>query len=198
MLGLWNIDKLLVYQFQDETHTLVAGTNNYTIGSGATIDTTRPVRIESAYIRDSSNYDTLVNVINKDEYDQIGLKTTQASNPDRLFYDPGFANGTIYLYPTPSAAYTLHIKTWKPFSSFSTLATSATFPPGYNQFLIYNLAVLLGTLFRVPKATIEDLILVASDTKEKIETLNNQFQSGVTKFDSVFSSNLGNDRELLP
>ena len=195
MLGLWSTQKLLVYQMQEETHTLVASTNSYTIGSGATIDTTRPVTIESAFIRDSSNYDSPLRVINKAEYDRISMKGSEASYPERLFYDPGFSNGTIYLYPTPSTANTLHFTSWKPFSTFATLATSATFPPGYNQLLVYNLAVLLGAEFNAQVRP--DVLKIALDTRAQIETLNNRYQSDVTTFDLSFSKRPGDYRELL-
>lgn len=196
MLGLWNVDKMLVYQIQETTHTLVAGTGSYTVGSGADINITRPVKIEQAFVRDSSNIDIQVDIINQEEWNRISYKTTQADFADRLFYDPGFANGTINLYPVPSAANTLHFTHWKPFTSFSTLTTSATFPPGYNQLLVYNLAVLLGAEFAVPVR--DDVLKIALDTKEKLETVNNENFSDITQFDTVFRRNYYNSyRDLI-
>lgn len=190
MLALWSIDKLLVYQMQESTHTLVSGTASYTIGSGATIDQSRPARIESAFIRDSNSNDYGIEIINKEDYDLISDKTTQADFPNKLFYDPGFPNGTIYIYPAPSTAYTLHFVDWKPFSSFATLSTAATFPSGYNQLLVYNLAVLLAAEFNVNVR--QDVTDIALYTKSKIEDLNNQFQSKKIIFDSVFAKNRSN------
>lgn len=190
MLGLWNIDKLLIYQIEENTHTLVAGTATYTVGSGATINITRPNKIQQAFIRDSSNYDGKMSVINQEEYNRITDKTTQSDFPDRLYYDPGFANGTIYLYPTPSTANTLHFFNWKPFSTFATLVTSATFPDGYNQLLTYNLAVLISAEFGTPLR--QDVLNIALDTKEKISGLNNSTFSDITVFDGIFSGRTNN------
>lgn len=185
MLGLWNTEKLLVYQFQDETHTLVVGTLSYSIGPSATIDTVRPVRIEGGYTVSSDNYTVGLDIINKDDYDGIRVKTT-GGIPRKLFYDPGFTTGTIYLYPSPSEARTLHIKTWKPFTQFATLTTNISLPPGFDQLLVYNLAVLLAAEFNVPLR--QDVLQIALDTKSKIETVNNYYQKRKTRFDSTFSN----------
>ena len=186
MLGLWNVDKLLIYQIQTTTHTLVSGTSSYTVGSGADINITRPVRIEQAFVRDSSNYDYQLEVINQEQYNRIRLKDTE-SIPQQLFYDSGFANGIIRLFPTPSTADTLHFTSWKPFIAFATLTTNIDLPQGYNQLMVYNLAVLLGTEFGAPLRP--EVIQVALDTKAKIETVNNQNFSDVTQYDSVFGGN---------
>lgn len=196
MLGLWNIQKFLVYQIEETTHTLSAGTNNYTVGSGATINISRPVKIEQAFIRDSNNNDQAVSIIHQEQYNRISSKDTQSSWPDQLFYDAGFPNGTIYLYPTPSVASTLHFTSWKRFSSFATLATSATFPDGYNQLIVYNLAILLGVEFSTPAR--QDLIQIANDTKSTIESLNNESFSDITRFDNFFSGAYTNNfRDLI-
>lgn len=184
MLELWNIEQLTVYQFQDETHTLTAGVGSYTIGSGGDISTVRPVRIQGAYVRDSDGNDYPLDVINKDDYDRT-LDKSQGGFPTIIFYDPAFPLGTINLWPVPDGANTLHVKTWKPFSSFATLATDIDLPPGYDQLLVYNLAVLLGAEFNVPVR--QDVLKIALDTKAKVETLNNMFQRSRVRFDRSFS-----------
>ena len=56
MLRSWAAEGLLIYAYTEDTHTLTAGDGEYSIGSGGDIDTTRPERIESAYIK-SGNVD---------------------------------------------------------------------------------------------------------------------------------------------
>lgn len=184
MLDLWNTEKLLVFQFQDETHTLTPGAGSYTIGSGGDIDTVRPVRIQGAYVRDSGGNDTTLDIINKDDYDGI-LDKSQGGLSNALFYDPAYPLGTINLYRIPDAASTLHIKTWRPFSSYATLATNKVLPPGYDQLLVYNLSVLLGAEFNSPIRS--DVMAIALSTKAQIETLNNLFQRRNVTFDRSFS-----------
>jgi hypothetical protein len=186
MLSLWTIDRLMVYQYQQGSKALTPNDGIYTIGSsGADITDSRPLRIESAFIRDSSGYDSSLTIINQDEYNRITTKSTASTYPNRLFYDPSFPNGTIYLYPVPSVANTLYYTVSKQFSSFATLGASATFPPGYTQLIKYNLAVLLAAEFNTPVRP--DVVAIAQDTKEKIETLNNRLSQGISLFDSSFS-----------
>lgn len=184
MLDLWNVEQLMVYQFQDETHTLTAGVGSYTIGPGGDINTVRPVRIQSAFIRTTDGNDYPIDILNKDDYDKI-LDKDERGRPHILFYDPAFPLGTIFLYDVPDDASTLHIKTWKPFSSFSTLTTNIDLPPGYDQLLVYNLAVLLAAEFSAPLRP--DVLAIAQDTKGKVETLNNRFQNKKSSFDRTFT-----------
>lgn len=54
----WSNERWMQTHITEITHTLVASTGSYTIGSGGDINTTWPVKIQSAFIRDSNNYDT--------------------------------------------------------------------------------------------------------------------------------------------
>ena len=194
MLDLWNTEQLLVFQFQDETHTLVSGTGAYTIGPGGTISTVRPVRIQGAYIRDTDGKDYGLDVLNKDDWDNI-LDKNQGGRPKFIFYDPAFPLGTINLYPAPDSASTLHIKTWKPFTAFATLVTNIDLPPGYEQFFVYNLGVLLGAEFNTPIRP--DVLQIALDSKAQVETLNNLFQTKKVTFDRTFNVGRGRGRSHI-
>ena len=50
MVSSWNNDGLMCYARQTESLTLSASTASYTIGPGGTLNTTRPVAIEGAWI----------------------------------------------------------------------------------------------------------------------------------------------------
>lgn len=50
MWSAWSIDEGLIYAVLSSQFPLTANTASYTIGTGATFDTTRPARIYSAYI----------------------------------------------------------------------------------------------------------------------------------------------------
>ena len=189
LLDEWTMDRLMVYQLQEQTHTLVAGTGSYTVGSAGAIAITRPVQIESAFIRDSNNNDLTIKVVNKYEFDRINSKTSQTSYPTILFYDPGFANGTINLYPVPNAANTLHFTVWKPFSSISTLVTTISLPPGYQKAIVYNLSVELGEEYG--SSATPRVLSKAEDMKANIRRINNMFASDVSQFDSALFSGRG-------
>src|SRR5688572_8871221 len=70
MEGL-SIDRASVLSITQDNLALTAGTVSYTIGSGGAFNTTRPVKIVNAFVRDSSNYDTPVDVIGQAAYNDI-------------------------------------------------------------------------------------------------------------------------------
>lgn len=121
MLDAWQIERLMVYQVVQTSHTWPAVTTSRTIGSGGNFAVQRPVRIESASVRDSSNQDYDITVLqDRKEYDSIAVKSTGSTLPEYLFYDPAYPLGVIYLYPVPSAQLTLKLNTWQTLQSFST------------------------------------------------------------------------------
>lgn len=139
MLDSWWNESLAVYQLLQENFSLPSGVSSRTIGTGAQFNTTRPVRIVSAFAR-LSNVDYPIDVIQAEEYDSIQDKTVTGP-PDKLFYDPAYPTGTIYFYPVPDVAYTLYIRTYKRLQSFTNLTTDLSLPPGYQSAIEWNLAL---------------------------------------------------------
>ena len=144
MLESWSVQRSLCYQIVQESFSLSSSVGAYTIGSGGTFDTDRPTKIvDPCFIRDSSNYDSPVQILNAQAYGRIIDKTTDGSYPTYLFYDAAFVSslGTIRLYPEPQAGLTLYINSWKQLGSISTISASVTLPPGYERALVYNYAI---------------------------------------------------------
>jgi hypothetical protein len=171
MLDSWSIDRAKIYQLLTETHTLVVGTADYSIGTGGDISTTRPTRIEQAFIRDSAGYDYPVTIINKKAYDMVTLKTTQ-SRPKYLYYDEIFPLAFIRLVYTPSDTDVLHFTSWKQMQQFSTGTTALAMPPGYQRAIEFNLALELQPEYNpdldVSPATRE----IARESLSKITGIN--------------------------
>ncbi len=120
-----------------DTHALSAGTESYTIGATGTIVTTRPDQIIAAYVA-SGGLDHPVSVIGEKEYSEISQKDLGYDWPTKLWYSPGYPNGTIYLWPPGGGTLTIHSS--KPLSDPTLLTTSIQFPGPYDAFLKWNLA----------------------------------------------------------
>ncbi len=178
MLRMWAARRLLIYASVRESKVLTAGVASYTWGSGGNINTTRPMRILGAFIRDVNNFDHPVEIISEEEYNGIAVKTTQA-RPDRLFFHPLYPLASIYLYSTPDAAETLWIISMKQFtetSSFAALEDEIDFPPEYQEPMITNLAFRLAP--RYGKSTPQEVSVLANSGIGTISTINaaNQVQ----------------------
>lgn len=145
MLSYLSVDGLLVPYVTKESLSLAASaTIPRTIGSGGNFNTVRPIKIISAYLRDSSSYDTVLDVnMSEKEYNALTDKTT-SSKPTRLWYLPSYPLGNIYFDYVPDAAYTLILDSIKQLTEFALLSTAYNFPPEYKLFLIFNLAVIIS------------------------------------------------------
>lgn len=170
LLESLSIESLAVYQLLQENFNLVAGTASYTIGSGATFNTTRPLDVLSGFIRSSST-DYPLRIVTREEYDRISVKTLEFM-PELLYYQPSVANGTIYLYGVPAAADVLYINSHKQLQSFTTLTTSIVLPPGYKRMLRFNLAPEIASEYgrKVP----EEVKEIARISKMNIKRQNSR------------------------
>lgn len=138
LLSSWSNESLFVYSRVRETFTLVGGTASYTIGTGQTLNTTRPTLIIEAHITDV-NTDYHMDIIPDEVYEAIPVKSSQGI-PEFINYDNGYSAGRIRLYPTPSSNYTLSIMSEKPLVVLA-LTDTLSLPPGWERALTYNLAL---------------------------------------------------------
>lgn len=168
MLRSWSADGINLHYRKEESFSLVSGTPNYTIGSGADFDTVRPKVIERAFIRESG-HDYPVGIRPAVEYWDLAEKTTQ-DRPAKLYYDPTYPDGTIYLYYTPSSAYVLHIVSQKPLLTYASAGTEIVLPGEYEDCLVLNLAIRMAS--RYGKATSRELQLSAKEAFGNVRGLN--------------------------
>lgn len=193
MVDSWRNERLMVYQLQKESVSWVSGASK-TIGAGGDWNTTRPVRIEAAFVRDAMGNDYPMQVLrDRTEYDAIILKTTTSNLPSWLFYDPAYPLGTIYLYPVPSASVTIYIDTWAVLSGFSSTSDSISLPPGYERALAYNLAVDWAPEFGEAQPNV---IQLAASSKRGVKSINNpqliaQTELGYVNRSGKFNINTG-------
>jgi hypothetical protein len=170
MMESFSLERGLIHYLLEETHTLTTNVGSYTIGSGGDINTTVPVRIENAFIRDSNSYDYPLEIINNLAYDTVTLKTI-TSRPQYLYFERSYPLGTIYLLYLPNLAETLHINSWKQLQTFSGLTTALSMPIGYEDMIVYNLAVRLHGEY--PGSVLsDDARKIAKDTKANLIRIN--------------------------
>lgn len=171
LLDAWGIERLMLYELVEESFTWPANTVSRTIGSGGNFDTGRPVRIGSAFTRDSGNNDTPLTLIEREDYDRIELKSEDGSvYPDWLFYDPSHPLGVLYLIYPPTSSVTLFLSSWKAFTQFTSFTTKVAYPPGYKRMFDYNLAIEVAPEFG--KTPSPEVFRIAAETKRHIKSVN--------------------------
>lgn len=170
MLDAWSIKRGMIYVTTLENFNLVAGTASYTIGSSGTFDTTKPVKVLSAYTRDSDGNDSPLEVYTERERYNAHTDKTLSRRPDELFYQPSHALAYLYAYPVPDEAYTLYIESLKPLSSLSGYTTEISLPDGYENALVYNLAVRLAPEFGTTASP--EVVAMAVDSMNDLRIIN--------------------------
>ncbi|QGH73447.1 MAG: tail adaptor [Podoviridae sp. cty5g4] len=160
MLRAWSQKRILVYATTKESFTLIPNQNSYTWGLGADINTTRPHKVLAAFIRDANGLDCSVSIISDGTYMDIASKSA-TSRPHYLNYNPTYPYSTIYLYPSPAIAEVLWLTSLKPFtetSSFADIGDTISFPPNYEEAIIYNLAMRLCSESQIsPPAEVREI-----------------------------------------
>lgn len=185
MLDSWRNDKLLVYAFKDIQITLINGTATYTIGpSGGTVDTS-PVKMESAFVR-QSGVDYQLTEITDAYYQEKSDKNLTSDIPSEIMFNHTNPNATITLYPVPTTANVLYLRVWTPFSSVA-LADTFTFPPGYEDAIIYNCAIRCAPEY--PSIQLSPAIIeIAKTSLAGIKRINSKPHIAITQLAKLFTS----------
>lgn len=173
MLESWRNDGLLVYAAVDSSLTMVSTQSSYTIGTSGDLNITRPVKIESAFMR-ISGVDTPVRMLDESEWYAIPDKTVTSTLVECAFYNPTMASsqGTLLVYPVPTAANVLHLIHWIVLASLSAAGDTVTLPPGYDRAISLNLALDLADEFDVTPSAL--LVKNAKDALAQIKRRNSK------------------------
>lgn len=175
MISSWSTEPLLIYSRVRDSLTLVVGTQSYTMGTGGTHSVSRPVQVHEAAVRNetvSPAVEIPVAILSLAEWQAIPAKATSGEYPTGIYLEGTFPYETVNVYPKPSVAHKLITWSSKVISSISTLDTSVSLPPGYEEALIYNLALRLAPEYGRPVSA--EVATVAMETKASIKRLNHR------------------------
>lgn len=184
MLDSWQLERLMVYQIVQGSYTWPAATTSRTIGSGGDFSAQRPVRIDSAFVRDANSNDLPLAVLqDRQQYDGIVSKSTQSTVPQWIFMDQAYPLGVLYLYPVPSVELTLKLNTWQTLQAFTSLTTELALPPGHERAIVFNLALEFSPEFGSGSKMDPQVPVIAVQSKAAIKTINQP--SMVAQLDSA-------------
>lgn len=150
MLDEFANDKLVIYAPSLDSISWTAGLPSYTVGPSGAFITPRPVTaLDSSYFEIAGVSYPLTS-ITVDEYNSLAVKNLQSGFPKYIWINPTFPNAAVTLYPTPTTTGTLRLWSNKQIINIATLDTELELPPGYKNFIDYNLAEQMAPEYEVP------------------------------------------------
>jgi len=172
MLKTWQTDGLQLWLRRTQSVTLVASQNTYTMGSTGDVVMDRPLRILKVMRKDTSNNEVEVFKLTQDEYKEQTPKTTTGV-PVNYYYDPQLTNGSLYIWPTPSATeaseYTLEVLYHKPTDDMDNATDDFEFPSEWFETIKYGLAIRLAPIYGLPLDERKQLYYEFRPMKNKLE-----------------------------
>ena len=178
-------DGMPLWALKQTSFSFTASTNSYTVGTSATIATARPLKIISAFTRDTNadpDTDLPMEIITRQEYERLSSKASTGT-PIKLWYDPrggATATGILYVWPTPDSTAvsyrTCYITHQRPFEDFDAAGDEPDFPQEWYMPLLWMLSWALAPSYGVPLE--ERKLLLAEATKLKNEVLNFGMEEG--------------------
>lgn len=176
MIEQWSIQRLFIYSITEEIFSFVPNQQSYTLGPGGDFDTTRPNKIQDMNVRinpgTTSQLDIPMNILNQQQWAKIGVKLTQSSWPTHVYPDMQYPLVVLNFWPIPQEAQNIEMFSWKNLTKFADVNQQVIMPPGYEDALIYNLAVRLCPEYG--KASSQELQGLATSAKMHIKTENDK------------------------
>lgn len=140
ILEQWNLEDLMLLTSNAGVYALTANVNSYTIGAtGAFVDIA-PIEVLSAYLRIPGNLDVPLDVISYGDYLRVVQKTTTGTYPSVVSLQNTIPNGTLYLWPTPSAGLSLVLEANVQITQLADLSTTLVLSNGYQKAMVDCLA----------------------------------------------------------
>jgi hypothetical protein len=192
ILDSWNAIREAVYDETFETFTFIANQQDYTIGpdSADFTVTSRPVSLEGANVILDTVSPSVRNPITLRDYQwwmNLTVRSVSTSFPTDLYYSPGWPNGTLHFWPTPTTPYGLELVIRLVLTAPVTINTTLSLPVGYERALMLTVAEDLVSGFGVPESKVPRLNTKARKAREVIFR-NNAFTPRLTTQDAGMPS----------
>jgi hypothetical protein len=150
------------FQPQRLTYTVPGSTGSFTVGPGGQLATTRPAKCNSIAVS-SGGFRHELDIVAADEWATL-LESSGSpiALPLELYVEYSFPSANLNVWPA-SGSGSVDIHSLQQITHFAALADTVNLPPGYEQAIRYNLAVLLAPEYGRPI----DQVVAASAQQSK-------------------------------
>lgn len=161
LLGRANTNSLLILGQTIQAFPLTSA-KIYTIGGpglGADFDVARPQRIELAnliFTRSGQNTRLPMSIYDYRQWGSIRLQDIPNGLPRRLYFDGNSPIGKIYIWTQDPGGDQLELYTWNTLTKLVSAEDTVSWPDGYEDWFVNNLAVRLASVFHAQGAAVTD------------------------------------------
>lgn len=172
MLAGWSAEGNMV-PFVSSNAVPLTGASAYTWGTGATINSARPLKILAARATANSVSNPVRIAENAADWAAtVDDDSATANFPEILFCDYAHPQSTLQFWPTPNNGGVATVYSLKALSAFAALGDTISMHSGYEHAITYNLAVLLAPKLR--RQVPEYVVSAANAAKAGLAGLNEQ------------------------
>lgn len=174
LIDNWNAERAKIWCSVFQQFTLVPSLSPHTIGpSGATFTVVqRPESIERCSLNLNNltpNVFVPIDLINRWQYDRLGVPSIATSIPECVYYEPDWPNGKLYFYPVPNTNFGVRFLLRTLFGMVA-LSDTLDMPPGYQQAMTLTLCEALAD--SVGRAVPAQTAALARNARARIEVNN--------------------------
>jgi len=181
MIDGWQAERLMIFTIPRLVFSLKAGQQTYNYGLNPPnpwdFNSPRPAKIERMGIIWLGNaaqpLELPLQYLTVAQWQEIPVKNIQSSLPQYVWDDDGFPFRGLNFWPIPNVGDNVAIYPWMALNSPVTLTSLVSYPPGYQQALRYNLAVMLAAEFPpVPPEVLQIIAAIANQSKAVVKAMN--------------------------
>lgn len=197
-LDAWAADGLTLSRQLRTTFTLPAGTSTVSVGTGQTVNITRPMFLNSvSYVVPASSpgVEVPIGILDEDAYASITIKDLSSSYPLQCFYQTNISDayGSLFFWPVVSGDVTIALYTPQAVDVPASLDTVMVGPAGYQEAFMYQLALrLCGPYGKVVSADLQRMEARATRTMQRPNV-----SPGVLGVDAALVPGLGSGYNVL-
>lgn len=171
MINSWEIDRLYVYQTQEDSFTWPANTQSPTVGLTGTFVMAPPVRLsDDCTFTTADGISVGVKLVDVDAWAAIQQKSQTNTWGWWIYPVYGPLLITLNVYPIPSANITFKLTSWQRLQSFAALTDTLALPSGYERAIVYSLAEEYGPEFGLEVQP--RVIQIAAAARRNVKRIN--------------------------
>jgi len=172
LLSAYNILAEAVYTRRIDQFSTAGGQQIYQYGPGGDWDAPRPAKVTDANFIFNTDPDIRRPLKLWDEEEWSDLRLQEVFTiPSGIYIDGSAPMRQVYFYPIPDTAYQIEIYSWQSLGTPVVVSDTMTFPDGYEQCIVFNLARVLMPMFRKRLNTQADDQLVIAEATNSLARL---------------------------